>query len=146
LSPDEQLAPSNSFFTIYDFVGYVGGTVASTNSDWTASVQLVGPTPSLTSPPDSPSVENLVFTYIGPVSAGPQTFDGFSAVSTDSTINTSGFFSYEAQKTSNLSSPDEGLGPVKVPEAATPEPVSVGLLGGALLGIAVLSRRKFARQ
>jgi hypothetical protein len=149
LSTDEQLAPSNSFFTIYDFVGYVGGTVAVTgpaSADWTASVQLVGPTPTLTNPPDSASIENLVFTYIGPVSVGPQNFDGFSAVSTDSTINTGGFFSYQAQKTSNTTTPDQGLGPIDVPATATPEPASVGLLGGVLLGVAVLTRRKFARQ
>jgi hypothetical protein len=146
LSADEQLAPANSFFTIYDFVGYVDGTVAATNSDWTASVQFVGPTPSSVSPPDSTSIENLVFTYVGSVSTGPQTIDGFSAVSTDSTMNPGGSFSYQAQKTSNLTAPDQGLGPIDVPAAATPEPGSVGLLGGALVGLAVLSRRKFARQ
>jgi len=147
LSTDEQLAPSNSFFTIYDFVGYVAGSVTGPNpTDWTASVQLVGPTPSSVSPPDNPTVENLVFTYIGPVSTGPQTIDGFSAISTDGTINANGAFSYQAQKTANLTAPDQGLGPIDVPMAATPEPVSVGLLGGGLLGLAVLSRRKFARQ
>jgi hypothetical protein len=145
LSADEQLAPSNSFFTIYDFVGYVGGTIAAP-AGWDATVQLVGPTPSSVLPSDNASIENLVFTYVGSVSTGPQNIDGFKAVSTDSTLNLNGNFSYQAQKTSNLSAPDQGLGPIDVPMAATPEPVSVGLLGGALLGLAVLSRRKFARQ
>jgi hypothetical protein len=146
LSTDEQLAPSNSFFTIYDFVGYVAGSVTAPNANWTATVQLVGTTPSGVLPTDSASLENLVFTYVGPVSAGPQAIDGFSAISTDSTTNPNGTFSYQAQKTSNLTAPDQGLGPIDVPATATPEPASVGLLGGALLGLAVLSRRKFARQ
>jgi hypothetical protein len=145
LSADEQLAPSNSFFTIYDFVGYVGGTI-SAPTGWDATVQLVGPTPSSVSPTDSASIENLVFTYVGAVSTGPQTIDGFSAVSSDNTMNANGAFSYQAQKTSNLTAPDQGLGPIDVPATATPEPASVGLLGGALLGLAVLTRRKFARQ
>jgi len=146
LSTDEQLAPSNSFFTIYDFVGYVAGSVTAPNANWTATVQLVGTTPSGVLPTDSASIENLVFTYVGPVSAGPQAIDGFSAISTDNTMNPNGAFSYQAQKTSNLTAPDQGLGPIDVPATATPEPVSAGLLGGALLGLAVLSRRKFARQ
>jgi len=145
LSADEQLAPSNSFFTIYDFVGYVGGTI-SAPTGWDATVQLVGTTPSSVNPVDSASIENLVFTYVGPVVTGPASLDGFTAVSTDSTMNPNGAFSYQAQKTSNLTAPDQGLGPIDVPATATPEPASVGLLGGLLLGLAVLSRRKFARQ
>jgi hypothetical protein len=145
LSGDEQLAPDNSFFTIYDFVGYVAGSI-SAPVGWDATVQLVGMTPSSVAPPDSASIDNLVFTYVGAVSTGPQNIDGFSAISTDNTLNPFGSFSYQAQKTSNQTAPDQGLGPIDVPMATTPEPVSVGLLGGALLGLAVLNRRKFARQ
>lgn len=145
LSADEQLAPDNSFFTIYDFVGYVGGTI-SAPAGWDATIQLVGPTPGGVLPSDSASVDNLVFTYVGAVSPGQQTIDGFSAISTDGTIDANGNFSYQAQKTSNLSAPDQGLGPLDVPMSSTPEPVSVGLLGGGLLGVAIVTRRKFARQ
>ena len=151
LAASEQLngalgAPGGTFFTIYDFAGYVPGTVAATASDWTATVALVGPTPSLTSPPDNPNLYNLVFTYTGPVETGPLTLDGFSAESTSGTLNKNGFFSYQAQKTANTSAPDQGLGPINIPNAVqtTPEPASLALMGGGLVAFAALGRRKFA--
>lgn len=140
-------APGGTFFTIYDFGGYVPGTVSVTASNWTATVQLVGKTPSLTNPPDSTSLWNLVFTYTGPVETGALTIDGFSAVSTSGTVNPDGFFSYQAQKAANTASPDQGLGPVYVPTAAqttTPEPAPLALMGSGLVALAVLGRRKFA--
>ncbi|MGA2877863.1 MAG: PEP-CTERM sorting domain-containing protein [Bryobacteraceae bacterium] len=121
------LPDGGTFFTIDNFVGYAGSIAAPT--DWTAAF----------------SAGNLVFTYTGPTTTPTGDVTGFSALSTDSAVNASGVFGYQAE---NLSTGglDFGGGPVDVPMAATPEPVSVGLVGGALLGLAVLSRRKFARQ
>jgi hypothetical protein len=138
-------APGGTYFTIYDFAGYVPGSVAATAPNWTATAQLVGETPSLTNPPDSASVWNLVFTYTGPVETGPLNINGFSAASTYGTLNANGFFSYQAQKTANTSAPDQGLGPIDIPVAATPEPAPLALLGSGLVALAVLGRRKFAR-
>jgi hypothetical protein len=140
-------APGGTYFTIYDFAGYVAGSVAATASNWTATAELVGETPSLTNPPDSPTLYNLVFTYTGPVETGPLEINGFSAASTYGTLNTNGFFSYQAQKTSNTTSPDQGLGPIDIPNAVqtTPEPASLALMGSGLVALAVLGRRKFAR-
>src|ERR1700684_1435576 len=54
----ENLVAGTSYFTIYDFAGYVGGTI-SAPTGWTDSVQFLGITPSMQNPTDSPTLENL---------------------------------------------------------------------------------------
>jgi hypothetical protein len=121
------LPGGGTFFTIDNFVGYAGSITAPTN--WTAAF----------------SAGNLVFTYTGPTTTPTGEIGGFTALSTDSAINPSGVFAYQAENL-QTGGADFGGGPIDVPMSSTPEPALVGLLGGAFLGLAVLSRRKFARQ
>jgi len=142
----EELVANTSYFTIYDFAGYVSGTIEAP-AGWTDSVQLIGITPSEENPTDSGTLENLTFTYTGPTtSVGPITdLTGFSAESTlGSVYETGGTFTYQATKTPAAGGGlDQGIGSIEVP-TATPEPVTTGLIGLALVGMAV-ARRKFAR-
>src|SRR3954469_5137421 len=45
--------PPGTFFTIYDFAGYVPGSITATAAGWSATAQLVGKTPQNISPTDS---------------------------------------------------------------------------------------------
>ena len=65
---------AGNFFRIYDFGGYVPGSIAAP-AGWTASVALLNPTP----PPnvvlthgDDPTISNLIFTYTGRRSTVPK--------------------------------------------------------------------------
>jgi hypothetical protein len=125
--------PCGTFFTIYDFKGYVPGSAVAP-ANWTVSVMLTGLTPAGQAVTDDPSVVNLVFQYTGVTIASPGTATtGFDAESIYNTSTLGGTFSYEAQKILNLSAPDQGQGPLAVPgPVSTPEPASMSLLAGGL--------------
>lgn len=134
-----------SFFTIYDFVGYVAGSVTAPTG-WTAQVSLTGLTNPSQSPTDSGSIVNLTFIYTGSPSpeGGPITdLTGFSAQSNSDLVNTGGAFTYQTEKLDGTV--DAGIGAVDVPTVATPEPGTEFLLGGALIGLAALHRRSKQR-
>ncbi len=139
----EELVAGN-YFTIYDIGGTIGTVTAPTG--WTDSVQLTGITPSTQNPTDNAAIDNITFTYDGTSPQGPtgtSALMGFSFVDNlGSVAGTTGTFTYSATKT-GFTTPDQGQGGIEVP-TATPEPVTTGLIGLALVGMAV-ARRKFAR-
>ena len=64
-APDEGVI-AGSKLIIFDFAGYVGGSVYSTNPDLAAATELVTSTPFITPGyTDDPLIENLVFSYGG---------------------------------------------------------------------------------
>jgi hypothetical protein len=132
---------STSYFTIYDFVGYESGSIFAP-AGWTDSAQLVGKTPSTTSVPDSGSLVNLTFYYVGPPTTlpGGSVVNGFGADSA-APSQVLGWFSYQAIKTS-LNTADQGDGNLEVP-LGTPEPMTMSLLGG---GLALLGMLRFRRN
>jgi len=83
LNNDTQLQPGD-YFSIIDFVGYVGGSVFSSNPNLiAASAVATTPPPLFQGYFDDPTIPNLLFTYIGPaVTTGPNSDLGdFGAVS-----------------------------------------------------------------
>ncbi len=143
-TPCATAAACGSFFTIYDFEGYVAGSI-SAPTGWSTQVSFVGLTNSTQSPTDSATLENLTFVYTGTPTPdkGPiNDLTGFSALSTLGNVNTGGTFTYQADKLDGLV--DAGNGSINVPMSSTPEPATTGLIALGLVGIA-LARRKFAR-
>ena len=144
-----QCNPPGTFFTIYDILGFVSAT--TTAPGWLVSTQNVGVTPSSIngSTIDNPNIVNVTFTYTGPVvhaNGSTVPFTGFRVVSTLNGVNANGNFTSQATKDAgdSIGNTDQVVGPVSVPASAVPEPASMALIGGGLIGLAVLGRRKRA--
>ena len=105
-----------TFFTIYDFVGYIPGSAAAP-ANWSVSVQLTGYTPSGVTPSDSAAIVNLTFYYTGSGITGAADLGSFSAHSTDESSAT-GTYTYQALNVGSGSA-DSGIGSAKVPTAGT---------------------------
>jgi hypothetical protein len=80
LTSDLELHPGD-FFTIYDFAGFIPGSNTQP-ANFTFSSDKTGPTPSRVSPDDNPGIENLTWTYNGPITAiGQDLLGDFTALS-----------------------------------------------------------------
>ncbi len=150
LSADERIdatgTGNTAYFTIYDFAGYVPGSIAAPTG-WVGTAQTVGTTPSAVLVPDDPTIWNLTFTYVGntTITGTGQTFTGFSAASIYSSISQNGFFSQESTKNAGPATGglDSGSGPESIPMSGVPEPSTMVLFGA---GLALVSARMFARR
>lgn len=135
----------DGLLTIYDFAGYQAGSVSTTMTDWTAGVALLGVTPAGIVPAaDSAILNNLTFAYTGgPQSAGAGglflgTVSATSSQGVPTLGNYAGRSGLDLGTGSNIRSAN--LDVTTVP--GVPEPGTVTLLGGALLGLAALRRRR----
>jgi len=140
-----------SFFTIYDFNGYVAGS-AFAPADWTISVQNVGITPTGQVVTDNAAVVNLTFTYTGATVLGPVThFEGtgvFGAVSTSSTAKPFGQYTSHTIKNNpghtdnNTFQSNQGF---LVTPSAVPESSSLMLLLPGLVPLGIVLRRRIRK-
>ena len=147
----DQGVENGSRLIIFDFAGYVPGSISAANANIVSSVELT----STLAPPfpadDNPLLPNLVFTWEGgpfQTSGGPFPdidFTGLSAVSTFSGVTLDGF---SAQTVTNngaaTGEPAFNQGFVGVPRVAVPEPAAWALmiLGFGGIGGVFRSRRR----
>jgi hypothetical protein len=122
-TPCKRARLCGSFFTIYDFVGYVAGS-ATAPPGWEVQVALIGLTNATQAPTDSPSIVNLTFVYIGPPKSdkGPLNISGFTALSLYGAVNPDGTFTYQSEVDgfSGQAGVDAGIGSIEVPTADVP--------------------------
>jgi hypothetical protein len=162
LGPDEGVR-SGDRLVIYDFNGYIDGSIMSGSSNVVASVEFSSPT-ALVTPgfTDDASIANLVFTYVGPDfrnTGGPFQPFNFEGLSARSTLGGRAIDAFFSRTTKNNPDNQPGgantavftLGSVTVPGTgnfpdAIPEPATWAMmLGGfGLLGASMRRRNKMA--
>jgi hypothetical protein len=145
--PTDSMLQSGDFFTIYDFGGYVDGSVFAPDG-WGVNINAIGSTPDRVNPVDDSSLLNLTFTYSGPtLNTGQTGLGNFWAASTFSD-STDSFFTAQTHRTSD-GRPDSNITETVVPvpvgaAPGVPEPATLALagLGLPLVGAARLLRKK----
>ena len=152
LSSDEG-AESGSKLIIFDFAGYVDGSIFTPSPDLLGTTELVSATPFITPGySDDPSIPNLVFTYVGAsfhASGGPYAefdFENFGALSTYDGVGKDAFTTFLVKNNPPAATGDPliHLGTVGVPaRAPVPEPAAwaMMLFGFGMVGRSMRFRR-----
>ncbi|MGH9614180.1 MAG: PEP-CTERM sorting domain-containing protein [Bryobacteraceae bacterium] len=162
LTDDSRLdtaSPWSELFTIFDFAGFVAGSQQSSNPDFTPSSALTGPDAFRTSPADDPGIPNITWTWTPSVTPSRVTGPIFLGVfSADSIFNQETLAAFDGQSTKNVPIPpgnkEDGtelgnIGSTTVPMPTTstiPEPSTMLLLAGGLLGLALIGRQKISHK
>jgi hypothetical protein len=154
LGPDEGVR-SGDRLVIFDFAGYVDGSIFSPSPLVTTSVEFTSPTALITPGfDDNPNLVNLVFTYVGPGfrnEGGPFSpfdFDGLGARSEFNLTKRDAFFTLTTKNNptpGGSNTPVFTLGSVDVP-AAIPEPATWAMMIGGFGLIGMASRRRTRTQ
>ncbi|HPU15077.1 MAG TPA: PEPxxWA-CTERM sorting domain-containing protein [Polymorphobacter sp.] len=152
LGPDEGVK-AGSKFILFDFDGYVPGSIFSSVANLTPSTELFSGTPFvIPGQTDDPTLTNLVFTWNGPafqIGGGPYpsfTFNGLGALSIFYKSKLDAFTTWTVKNNPvrAAGTPVVTMGEDQLPTASIPEPatwVSM-LIGFSMLGVAVRRRRR----
>jgi len=138
---------TNDFVVLYDFGPVVQAFSVLPSTLVFGATNLTGPNAPAQAPNDSPTVANVQLIYTGANLVGPQfnnpadfTFSLASPSSTTAagTLNISTQFFDNAGGTGVAGDTSN----VPVPASVVPEPATMGMMGGALAGLAFLVGRK----
>ena len=143
-----------SFFTLYDFAGYVAGSCRAP-AGWVCSAQSLGFTPGSLHPGDDPEVLNLTWVYVsGPLLRSSSNALELGSFSARSSFMGAAMLDYAARSTKTRGSGSATVadyaGRVAGPSAGAmqdvPEPGTLSLAGIALgwLALRALPRSKAA--
>ncbi|HYZ48598.1 MAG TPA: PEPxxWA-CTERM sorting domain-containing protein [Sphingomonas sp.] len=155
LGPDEGVRNGNRF-VIFDFAGYIGGSIFSNSPNFALNVENSSPS-ALVTPGfnDDPSIPNLVFTYTGPDfrnTGGPFSSFDFPSIGAHSTFSGTVIDAFFATTTKNNPVGEANrllftLGSISVPRSPVPEPSTWAmLLGGfGLIGLSTRRRGRMVR-
>jgi hypothetical protein len=150
LGPDEGVRTGDRLI-IFDFNGYIAGSVFSSLASVTASTENTSAGTLMTpGQSDDPNVVNLVFTYTGPdfqTSGGPFASIDFNGLGARSVFGSTIFDAFFAQTTKNNPAGEAGtaafqVGTVRVPNTAVPEPATWAMMLGGFGLIGAATRRR----
>ncbi|NNM77457.1 PEP-CTERM sorting domain-containing protein [Sphingomonas sp. ID1715] len=140
---------------MYDFAGYIAGSITSPSANVVASTELTSSDPVTPGYNDDPNLVNLVFTYVGPDFRNvdgpfaPLDFNGLSARSTFSGLGVDAFFTLTTKNNptgapGGSNTPVFTLGNVSVP-TGVPEPASWAMMLGGFGLLGAVARRSNRR-
>ena len=157
LGGDEGLR-SGDRLVIFDFDGYVAGSIFTPNANFVGSTELTSSVPVTPGFDDSATSTNLVFTYVGPdfrFPGGPLSpfnIDGLGARSVLSGVKADAFFSQTVKNNpvgepGGAGTPIFSLGQTRTPAgmAAVPEPAAWAMMLGGFGMMGAAMRRRTRR-